>query len=270
MRASNFAFLPSREPLFANHFIPDFYTGEQGTFTRVWRDMRHDPLGGVLAKAPLIYNFFFGFWPLLIPPLFWPYRLKTIEERAAVFLLLVFLCVATFPLTWLMMHYVAPIAGLFYVRFLQTLSRLHGWRPAGKPLGPAVAVFFVALFSCLFVGDLSLLFHGRMTPDPFATARNNIARKLELMPGRQLVLVRYTPEHDQLQEWVWNRADIDASQTVWARAMDPEKDQELIEYYRNRQPGRQVWMLDADQTPPGLTAYPQEETKGETTKEIKP
>ncbi len=251
MRASNFAFLPLREPLYAHHFIPDFYTGAQGTFTGVWRDMRHDPLAAVLGRASLIYDFFFGFWPLLIAPLFWPYRLKTIEERAAVFLLLVFLCVATFPLTWLMMHYVAPIAGLFYVRFLQTLKRLHGWRPAGKPLGAAAAVFFVTLFGYQFAINLALMFHGGMAPGPFATARNSIAQELAHMPGRQLVLVRYAPEHDQLEEWVYNRADIDASQTVWARAMDPDKDGELIRYYS----GRQVWIVDADQTPPRLTAY---------------
>jgi len=258
MRASNFAFLPLREPLFAGHFIPDFYTGEQGAFTGVWRDMRRDPLDAILAKGALIYSFFFGFWPLLIPPLFWPYRLKTLEERAAVFLLLVFLCVATLPLTWLMMHYVAPIAGLFYVRFLQTLWRLHGWRPAGKPLGTAMAVFFVTLFCCQFGSNLSLAIHGGMNAEPFPVARNMIVQELARKPGRQLVLVRYRPDHDQLQEWVWNRADIDGSQTVWARAMDAENDRELIRYFCDRQPDRQVWMLDADQTPPRLAVYPGE------------
>ncbi len=116
----------------------------------------------MLGKASQIYDFFFGFWPLLIPPLLWPYRLKTLEERVTVFLLAVFLCVAIFPLTGLELHYVAPIAGLLYVRFLQTLSRLHGWRPAGKPLGPAVAVFFVTLFGYQFATNLSFMLHGGM------------------------------------------------------------------------------------------------------------
>jgi hypothetical protein len=251
-----FAFLPlGPEPLFANHGLGDFYSGAQGTFTAIWRDMRRDPLTAVLGKASLIYNFFFGFWPLLIPPLFWPYRLKTIEERAAVFLLLVFLCVATFPLTFLNIHYVAPIAGLLYVRFLQTLSRLHGWRPLGKPLGAAVAVFFVTLLGYQFVTNLALTFHGGNAAGPFAANRNSVAQRLARMPGRQLVLVRYSPGHDQLEEWVYNRADIDGSQTVWARTMGPAEDRELIQYYRERQPGRQVWMLDADQTPPRLAEY---------------
>jgi hypothetical protein len=54
------------------------------------------------------------------------------------------------------------------------------------------------------------------------------------------------------------------------RAMDPEKDREWIEYYRERQPGRQVWMLDADQAPPRLAAYPHWQADGQTPKETKP
>jgi hypothetical protein len=165
-------------------------------------------------------------------------------------------------LTGLELHYVAPIAGLLYVRFLQTLARLHEWRPAGKPLGPAVAVFFVTLFGYQFATNLSFMLHGGMHASAFASARDSIARQLEHTPGRQLVLVRYAPGHSLHEEWVWNRADIDGSQTVWARAMDPAKDQELIQFYRQRQADRKVWMLDADENHPRLAAYSGQESQG--------
>jgi hypothetical protein len=253
--APEFAFMPLREPLYAHHAIPDLYTGAQGIFTAVWRDMRHDPIAAMLFKVFKIYDFYFGFWPLLIPPLLWPYRLKTSEERITVFLLLVFVAVAILPLTSIEAHYAAPVAGLLYARFVQTLSRLHGWRPAGRPVGTAVAVFFVTLMFCEFGMNLSLAVHGGLNTWPFVPARNSIAQELAHKPGRQLVLVRYSAGHNPLEEWVWNRADIDGSQTVWARAIDPANDRELIQYFRDRQPGRQVWMLDADQTPPRLAAY---------------
>jgi hypothetical protein len=260
LRAPLFAFLPlGPEPLYAHHPGLDFYTGADGIFTKVWRTTRQDPLAAVLGRSSDLYDFFFGLWPLLIPPLLWPYRLKTIEERATAFLLVVFLAVAIFPLTVLNIHYAAPITGLLYVRFLQTLSRLHKWRPASKPLGPVVAVFFVALFGYQFALSLFLLFHGGMAPWQFAVARNSISRELAQKPGRQLVLVRYAPEHNPLEEWVQNRADIDGSQTVWARAIDPATDGQLIQYYRDRQADRQVWMLDADQTPPRLAIYSEKE-----------
>jgi hypothetical protein len=250
--AGVFAFLPLLpEPVYRHAVIRDMFTGWN---VSVWRIAHDNPIDGVLGKASQIYDFFFGFWPLLIPPLLWPYRLKTVEERATAFILVVFLAVAIFPLSGLEVHYAAPIAGLLYVRFLQTLSRLHGWRPAGKPLGTAVAVFFVTLLVSQFALNLSLMLRGGMAAGPFATARNAIVQELARMPGRQLVLVRYASGHNPLEEWVWNRAAIDGSQTVWARAMDGAQDADLIRYFRDRK----AWLLEADKTPPQLVAYPAE------------
>jgi hypothetical protein len=249
--APMFAFLPlRREPVYHHAVVRDLFTGWNVDF---WRNMRKDPLDATLGKLSDTYGFFFGLWPLLIPPLIWPYPLKTPEERATVFLLVVFFLIAEIPLIGFQPHYAAPIAGLLYVRFLQTLSRLHQWRPAGKPLGPAVGVFFVSLFCYQFAATVSILFHGGgMSVPPFAVARDSIAQELAHKPGRQLVLVRYEPKHNPLDEWVWNRADIDGSQTVWARGMDGAQDRDLIRYFGDRK----VWLLEADKTPPRLTAYP--------------
>jgi len=41
---------------------------------------------------------------------------------------------------------------------------------------------------------------------------------------------------------VYNGADIDGHKIVWARDMGPEKNQELLDYYR----GRKFWMVEAD------------------------
>jgi hypothetical protein len=183
--------------------------------------------------------------------------LKTREERMAVLLLLVFMAAAIFPLSGFGVHYVAPIAGLLYVRFLQTLSRLFHWRPAGKPIGFGLCVFFLTLFVYQFGTYLSMLFHGgSLSVPPFAVARASLAEELAHAPGRQLVIVRYSPSHDPQNEWVWNRADIDGSQTIWARAMGPEQDTELLDYYRLRQPDRKVWVLEADAAPPRLEKEP--------------
>jgi len=50
---------------------------------------------------------------------------------------------------------------------------------------------------------------------------------------------------------VYDRSDIDGSKIVWARDMEPEKNQELIAYYR----GRQFWIVHADSAPPHLGSY---------------
>jgi hypothetical protein len=71
--------------------------------------------------------------------------------------------------------------------------------------------------------------------------------------GRHLIIVRYGPEHDPYQEWVYNEADIDSSKVVWAREMNPAEDQKLIEYFKDRQ----IWLLNVgnDEWPPKLLPY---------------
>jgi hypothetical protein len=70
--------------------------------------------------------------------------------------------------------------------------------------------------------------------------------QLDGLPGKQLVLVRYTPgsELQTLFEWVYNSADPEEAKIVWAHSMGPEKDAELIRYFRDRG----VWLLDVGGT----------------------
>ena len=65
------------------------------------------------------------------------------------------------------------------------------------------------------------------------------------------MIVRYAPSHNIHAEWVYNRADIDHSDVVWAREMSDEQNRELLDYYR----GRKVWLLDPDVDPLALTPY---------------
>jgi hypothetical protein len=85
-------------------------------------------------------------------------------------------------------------------------------------------------------------------------ARAYIAGWLAARPGKQLVVVRYSPFHHPNQEWVYNGADIDGSKVVWARSVDPQHDAELIRYFS----GREAWLLNADEYPQRVVRYPVE------------
>jgi hypothetical protein len=74
---------------------------------------------------------------------------------------------------------------------------------------------------------------------------------LERLPGRQLVIVRYSANHDVFYEWVYNAADIDDAKVVWARDMGPAENQELLDYFKDRQ----VFRLEADENPTKLLLY---------------
>jgi len=89
-------------------------------------------------------------------------------------------------------------------------------------------------------------------PAPAGMARARVLRQLETMGGKHLVLVRYILDHHPGDEWVYNRAEIDAAKVVWARDMGDTKNAELIRYF----PQRRVWLAEPDLAPPRLSPYP--------------
>jgi hypothetical protein len=208
-------------------------------------------LSAYLITLASIYGFFFCFYPLFIPTLIWPYPLQTPEERFGV-LLLVGGLLSLLPISGFQYHYAAAILPLVYLRFLQSIDRLRSWRPNSKPIGLALAVLLIALIPIQFGRDVWKLFADGEYVPPMAQPYHDVVQQLDALPGRQLVLVRYAPNHDVYQEWVYNRADIDAARIVWAREMTPAEDAPLIQYFH----GRTVWLLEPDQAPPRLTRYP--------------
>jgi hypothetical protein len=75
---------------------------------------------------------------------------------------------------------------------------------------------------------------------------------MEQMPGEQLILVRYSPLHNPINEWVYNGPDIDHSKVVWANDMSAADNLQLIQYYRDRK----VWLVEMDTLPATVSPYP--------------
>jgi hypothetical protein len=105
---------------------------------------------------------------------------------------------------------------------------------------------------------MAILFGYRATTQVMASKeywpwkRADIQARLEETANKHLIFVRYDHCHDSCYEWVYNRADIDQSQVVWAREMGTERDQLLVDYFHDRK----VWLLEADTANPLLQAYP--------------
>ena len=141
------------------------------------------------------------------------------------------------------------MAGAFYVIVLQSMRHLRQWRIRGHQAG--LLLVRVVCFVCCaaFLGQV-IIPHPD-SPYPGNLDRAQVLRRLESLPGRQLAIVRYTPDHSVHQEWVYNRADIDHAKVVWAREMGSTDDRQLLRYFHDRT----VWLVEPDQQPPRLSPY---------------
>lgn len=263
----------SPEPAYHHEAMRDFYTN----FELAWyQDTRS--LGGLavikIAGAILFWGLFFG--PILtVPFVMLPRVLKDQRVRRLVWVFgvtLVGLALEVFfnP------HYAAPLLAVNLALLLQAMRHLRHWRwygiASGRFLVRAVPVIcLVSLTVRLLAIGLGLPaaqagpWWARMTASPRGLERARGLTQLRATEGKHLVLVRYSSyerfvgggAHDPLAvEWVYNEADIDRAKVVWARDMGPEKNQELLDYYKDRR----VWLAEPDKKPVSVNPYPTSES----------
>jgi hypothetical protein len=152
-------------------------------------------------------------------------------------------------------QYAAVVTAVILAIVLQGMRHLKAsdWR--GKRSGVLI-VRAIPLICVVMVPVHVLMLRASAHSDSLQSAgqqRAQLLSRLSALPARQLVLVRYKPNHELLNaEWVYNEADIDASKVVWARDMGPAQNDELIRYFKNRQ----MWLLEADEKPAKLIVYP--------------
>jgi len=209
------------------------------------------------------YRFFFLAPLYLVLPVF---LLRMREYRFTWVVLTIFaFSIGTNFYPYFYSHYIAALTCLFVLISVVGLERLSLWCIRGIAAGQDIARILLLLCAAHFVFWYGLHasrdqeLYAAMTPFETWDAINHgdpqgriaIRRQLDSVPGRQLVFVRYGPQH-QFQEWVHNAADIDGARIVWARDLGPEENQKLLRYY----PDRTVWLVQPDARPPRLQSYP--------------
>ncbi len=148
--------------------------------------------------------------------------------------------------TWVSPHYAAPAASVFIVLVVASMRRLKVWSPLGRRCG----LFLLRGTLCLCViPSVKPLWH-LTHPDwhYWGYQRSDMLQKLEAEPGKHLVFVHYTRNHNPHREWVYNSADIDGAKVVLARIMSPEQNASLRGYFADHH----LWVIEADALPPTL------------------
>jgi hypothetical protein len=146
---------------------------------------------------------------------------------------------AVLMIVWINPHYYAPYAAFLAVAVAGGLSlwarlSFRGWSAAWP-----VVLLWVALLGSRFWW----LTHRMPERPEFSPQRAAVLRRLEALPGRHLVLVKYGPDHNWLNEWVYNCADLDGAKVLWARWHETEKLGAFLAHHRDRK----AWLLEADQ-----------------------
>jgi len=145
-------------------------------------------------------------------------------------------------------HYLAPATAVIvaivveccrYVRAARvqlwwipaTMVLVLALRIAAQPMGlPYTQALNYQSWCCKVTGNLS---------------KSRIEKKLNGVAGKHLVIVTAKTDPYNLFQWIYNDADIDASEIVWARDLGAERNARLISYFTDRQ----VWMVDPNVEP---------------------
>jgi hypothetical protein len=252
-----------KEPAYRYKEIRDYYVaGELPEF------VKFRTVSGFLTQsaAKLVSAFLFYAGVLFVPALFFCWR--SLKDRRIRLLSLAMLpmLVGVLLEAGIRPYYLAPFTPAFYAIGLQSMRHLRQTK-LGKLVAGATMVR-LAVIVCVMLAALDVISKPLHIDFPFSGAsswtceclgypqpgseRSRIQNMLQSLPGKQLVLVRYSAIHSLVNEWVYNSPDIDDSKVIWARDMPSEDNSELLRYYKDRQ----VWLVQPDFIPAKLSPYP--------------
>ena len=229
---------PAPKPVYSNAFLADFWVNGDRNDKREAREHL------VKTHALDLYRlatFFLGLPLTLCLAVCLRAIWRDRVARGGLLLLGAFYAGAAFNLR-LFPHYAAPATALFYIVAAAGIRAMRRAWPGSGEERAYIAWAVVGAFTAVTLAGLltaqnrylfgSIDYHVR-------AERATIEDRLEHIPGDQLVLVSYGPQHEIYQELVYNQADIDHARIIWARSLSPELDQALVEHYA----GRRAWML---------------------------
>ncbi|HUE43844.1 MAG TPA: hypothetical protein VMP12_09775 [Candidatus Sulfotelmatobacter sp.] len=185
-----------------------------------------------------------------------PYALRDRKMRFPIVVLAIVIAGVS-VVVWSAAHYAAPITCVLFLLIVQAVRHLRTMRWRGRPVGMALSralVICLVLDACIYVarGVCDPLFW----PCEGDPSRAAIAKKLEHTPGKHLIVVRYTDDHNIHDDWVYNGAEIDGAKVLWARELDEEQNAKLLAYFKDRK----IWLVTPDTDNTYLAPYTPDQT----------
>jgi hypothetical protein len=247
-----FVWQPLREVHFNHPVMQKVYTDWEMRFYNRTRTLQGIASYGWERTQAHFDSYLYGLLlPFLVGVL---YALRKAQLRVVVASVVLMFFGMTLVMWQGLVHYSAPAAcalfliSLFGFRVIATSFRRKNH--FGQRFARAYVLVYAVMLVFLQLPVIEAAAHPGYS---WARRRVEIVREFVARPGNQLIIVRYGPQHDQFQDWVYNGYDLENGKVLWAREMaDPAKNRELIDYCR----GRQVWLLEADRYRATPVPYP--------------
>jgi hypothetical protein len=246
--APMFLFQAAKPPLqYHNQQFEEFYNGwEREEYDHTWESVK------CLTWLKTVRFFSaFGWWGIFLaaPGIYWVLRNPRLR---LLWIMLALVALGAYVVVWSNAHYASPATCIVIILYLQALRyarQLRGkrWR-WGAILARTSVLLLLADTATAVVRKQCDTFYWTCGGD---VSRMAVQRKLEALPGKHLVMVRYGEDHNIHDDWVFNGADIDSQRVVWAREIDEDTDAKLFDYFRDRK----VWLVTPDDDNTYLAPY---------------
>jgi len=213
---------------------------------------RKEYLHAIVLKSKIFFVEMFVF-PLSILLTTLPWALRNHLTRLAVATVSIMLLIHVTCVTFFQAFYLAPVMPLIILILIQCARywRVNFWENHSQ------GTVFLCGFSLLYFGlSLSLIYEYLSDPTTptryqLALSRSRVIEQLKQRPQKDLIFVKYPEDHDFHFDWVYNRADIDGAEVIWAHDLGELDNQRLIQYY----PDRQIWRLSLSDQKIRLSPY---------------
>jgi len=240
---------PSEQPQYHNAVMKEFHTGWELDSYAAQRT-----IGGFLRVKSEYFSVavFVLMNPLLLIAAMLGIRAWVkfrLSELNVVISALLLLIVGASTVVWMFPHYLAPGLPLLLILAIEGIRRAK--ISIRQSHGNRNRIFqgLVLAYGALFISQCA--FRVANAEDVWSAERTRIIASLEQQPGKHLIVVQYTSEHSPHEEWVYNKADIDAASVVWARDLGTLENARLLNCFSDRN----VWTLQSDTAPATLRPY---------------
>jgi hypothetical protein len=127
---------------------------------------------------------------------------------------------------------------------VQAFRHLRQWKPAGVVTGRFLNRALPILVVGATLGNQGVVI---LRAEPPENSQSRNSRRDEVIAlldpiEKHVILVRYADRRSPHEEWVYNGANIDSQDAIWAHDLGAAENARLLEYYK----GRKIWLFQPD------------------------